>query len=50
MDTQLMFVVAGGVLLLGFVFQVVRSTRSDMHSAVSEAWLAERKRMKEELE
>ena len=51
MDTQLMFVGAGGVLLLAFVFQVFRSARGDMnHSAVSDAWLAERKRTKEELE
>jgi hypothetical protein len=51
MDTQLMLVGAGGVLLLAFVFQVFRSTRGDMnHSAVSEAWLAERKRMKDEIE
>jgi hypothetical protein len=51
MDTQLMFVGAGGVLLLAFVFQVVRSARSEInHSAVSDAWLAERKRMKDEHE
>jgi hypothetical protein len=51
MDTQVMFVGAGGVLFLAFVFQVLRSARGDMHhSAVSDAWLAERKRMKEELE
>jgi hypothetical protein len=51
MDTQLMFVGAGGVLLVAFGFQVFRSARGDMnHSAVSQAWLAERKRMKEELE
>ena len=51
MDTQLMFVGAGGVLFLAFVVQVFRSARSNMHhSAVSDAWLAERKRMKEELE
>lgn len=46
-----MFVGAGGVLLLAFAFQVFRLARNDMnHSAVSDAWLAERKRMKEELE
>ena len=51
MDTQLMFVGAGGILLLAFAFQVFRSARGNMHhSAVSDAWLAERKRMKEELE
>jgi hypothetical protein len=51
MDTQLMFVGVGGVLFLAFMFQVFRSARSNMHhSAVSEAWLAERKRMKDEVE
>jgi hypothetical protein len=51
MDTQLMFVGAGGALLLAFAFQVYRTARGEMnHSAVSETWLAERKRMKDELE
>jgi hypothetical protein len=51
MDTQLMFVGAGGVLLFAFVFQIFRAARSEMNdSAVSGAWLAERKRMKDELD
>ena len=51
MDTQLMFVGAGGALLLAFVFQVYRTARNEINnSAVSEAWLAERKRIKEEHE
>ena len=46
-----MFVGAGGALLLAFVFQVYRSARGDMdHAAVSDAWLAERKRIKDETE
>jgi hypothetical protein len=51
MDTQLMFVGFGGVLVLTFMFQVFRSARGHMtHAAVSETWLAERKRMKDEHE
>jgi len=44
-----MFFGAGGALVLAVVFQIYRSTRSDMdRSAVSESWLAERKRFKDE--
>ena len=51
MDTQLMFVGVGGVLVVAFMFQVVRSARGDMpHSGVSAAWLAEQKRMKHDHE
>ena len=45
-----MFVGAGGALLLAFAFQVYRTARGENHSAVSETWLAERKRMKDEHE
>ncbi len=40
---------AGGALLLVFVFQVYRSARGDMDdSPVSDTWLAERKRLKDD--
>lgn len=48
MDTQPALVWVAGALVVIFAFQVWRSTRQDMSgSAVSEAWLAERKRVKE---
>ncbi|HEY6360967.1 MAG TPA: hypothetical protein VIX63_07665 [Vicinamibacterales bacterium] len=51
MDTQLVIVGVGGALLAVFAFQVWRSTRDDMNrSTVSESWLAERRRIKEEQE
>jgi hypothetical protein len=48
MDTQLMALGAGGALLAAFVFQLVRSARSDISQlAVSHSWLAEQKRLKD---
>ena len=51
MYTQFVIFGVGGALLVLFAFQVWRSMREDMNrSAVSDAWLADRKRVKEETE
>ena len=51
MNTQVMVFGVGGALLLLFAFQFWRSMRDDMNgSAVSDAWLADRKRVKEDSE
>jgi hypothetical protein len=51
MNTQFLIFGVGGALLFLFALQFWRSMRDDMNgSAVSDAWLADRKRMKEETE
>jgi hypothetical protein len=51
MDTQFVIFGVGGALLVLFAFQAWRSMRDDMNrSAVSDAWLADRKRLKEDSE
>ena len=51
MDSQVAVYMVGAALLAVFAFQVWRSTRDDMTgSAVSQTWLAERKRVKDEQE
>jgi hypothetical protein len=51
METQLVMFGVGGALLAVVAFQVWRTTRDDLNGpAVSETWLAERRRIKDEQE